>query len=40
MDCSMPISSVLHYFPEFAQIYVHWASDASVPIDLPIVDIS
>ena len=25
---SMPISPVLHYFPEFAQIHVHWVSDA------------
>ena len=23
-DCSMPRSPVLHYLPEFAQIYVHW----------------
>ena len=23
MDCSLPGSSVLHYFPEFAQIHVH-----------------
>ena len=23
MDCSMPGSSVLHYLPEFARIYVH-----------------
>ena len=28
MDCSMPISSVLHYLPKFAQIHVHWVSDA------------
>jgi len=28
MDCSMPGSSVLHYFPEFAQTHVHWVSDA------------
>ena len=26
-DCSTPDSSVLHYFPEFAQIHVHWVSD-------------
>ena len=31
MDCSMPGSSVLHYLPEFAQIYVHWVSDANYP---------
>ena len=23
MDYNMPVSSVLHYLPEFAQIYVH-----------------
>ena len=28
MDCSMPGSSVFHYFLEFAQIHVHWFSDA------------
>ena len=28
MDCSMPRSSILHYFLEFAQIHVHWISDA------------
>ena len=28
MDCSMPGSSVLHCLPEFAQIHVHWVSDA------------
>ena len=28
MDCSMPGSSVLYYLPEFAQIHVHWVSDA------------
>ena len=28
MDCSMPGSPVLHYLPEFAQIHVHWVSDA------------
>ena len=27
MDCSMPGSPVLHYFPEFAQIHVHWIGD-------------
>ena len=31
MDCSMPGSSVLHYLPEFAQIHVHWVSDANYP---------
>ena len=28
MDTSMPGSSVFHHFPEFAQIHVHWISDA------------
>ena len=28
MDCSMPGSPVLHYHPEFAQIYVHGVSSA------------
>ena len=28
MDCSMPGIPVLHYLPEFAQIHVHWVSDA------------
>ena len=27
-DCSTPGSPVLHYFPEFTQIHVHWISDA------------
>ena len=27
-DCSKPGPSVLHYLPEFAQIHVHWVSDA------------
>ena len=31
MDCSTPGSSVLHYLPEFAQIPVHWVSDAIQP---------
>ena len=29
MDCSTPGFPVLHYHLEFAQIHVHWASDAS-----------
>ena len=29
MDCSTPGSSVLHYPLEFAQIHVHWVSDAN-----------
>ena len=28
MDYSMPGSSVLHYLLEFAQVHVHWVSDA------------
>ena len=38
MDCSTPGSSVLHYLLEFAQIPVHWVSDAiwpSHPLLLP-----
>ena len=31
MDCSTPGSLVLHYVPEFAQIHVHWVSDAIQP---------
>ena len=34
----IPGSSVLHYLPEFAQIYVHWVSDAiqpSLPLPSP-----
>ena len=31
MDSSMPGSSILHYLPEFAQIYVHWVGDANQP---------
>ena len=27
-DCSTPDSSALQYLPEFAQIHVHWVSDA------------
>ena len=30
-DCSMPGLSVLHCLPEFAQIHVHWVSDAIQP---------
>ena len=28
MDCSMPGFPALHYLLEFAQIHVHWVSDA------------
>ena len=28
MHCSTPDFLVLHYLPEFAQIHVHWVSDA------------
>ena len=31
MDCSAPATSVLHYLLEFAQIHVHWISDAIQP---------
>ena len=31
MDCSTPSLPVLHYLPEFAQIHVHWISDAIQP---------
>ena len=31
MDCSIPGSSVLHYFPQFTQSHVHWVSDAIKP---------
>ena len=29
---AMPGSSVLHYLPEFAQVHVHWISDAILTI--------
>ena len=28
MDCSMAGFPILHYLPEFAQIYVHWVDEA------------
>ena len=31
MDCSTPGFPVLHHLPEFAQIHVHWVSDAIQP---------
>ena len=31
MNCSTPGSPVLYYLPEFAQIHIHWASDAIQP---------
>ena len=34
MDCSTPGSLVLHCLPEFAQIHVHWVSDAIYPVIL------
>ena len=37
-ECSPPGSPVLHYLQEFAQIHVHWVSDAiqpSHPLPLP-----
>ena len=38
MDCSTPGFHVLYYFPEFAEIHVHWVGDAiqpSYPLSLP-----
>ena len=32
MDCSMPGFPVLHYLPEFAQIHVHWVTDAGMGV--------
>ena len=34
MDCSTPGFPVLHYLPEFAQTYVHWVSDSTIPLIL------
>ena len=34
MDWSTPVSPVLHYLPEFAQIHIHWVSDANQPSHL------
>ena len=31
MDCSTPGPGVLHYLLEFAQVHVHWVSDALQP---------
>ena len=31
MDCSTPGCPVLHYLPEFTEIYVHWVGDAIQP---------
>ena len=31
VDCSTPGFPVLHHFPEFAQVHVHWIGDASQP---------
>ena len=31
MDCSTPGLPVPHYIPEFAQVHVHWSSDATQP---------
>ena len=31
MNCSTPGFPVLHHLPEFAQIHVHWVSDAIQP---------
>ena len=34
MDCSTPGFPVPYYLPEFAQVYVHWISDAIQPLIL------
>ena len=34
MNCCLPASSVLHYFPEFAHIHVHWVGDDIQPSHL------
>ena len=34
MNCSTPDFPVLHYFPEFAQIHVHWVDDTMQPTHL------
>ena len=31
MNCNMPSSLVVHYFPEFAQGHVHYVNDAIKP---------
>ena len=31
MDCSTPVSSVLHFLSEFAQIHGHWVGDVIQP---------
>ena len=33
VSCIMPGFSVLRYLPEFAQMHVHWVSDAIQPLD-------
>ena len=39
MDCSMPGFPVPHHLPEFAQVHVHWVSDAIqfLPSVIPII---
>ena len=34
MNCSMPGFPVPHHLPEFAQVHVHWISDAIQPSDV------
>ena len=36
MDCSRSGFSVPHHLPEFAQVHVHWISDATQPSHLPL----
>ena len=40
MDCSTPGFPVLHHLPEFAQIHVHWVSDAIQPSHALVVPFS
>ena len=39
MDCSIPVFTVLNYFPEFAQTHVHWVCDAIQPSH-PLIPVS
>ena len=31
MGCNLPVFPILHYLPEFAQIHIHWISNAIQP---------
>ena len=37
LDCSRSGFSVPHHLPEFAQVHVHWISDATQPSHLPLL---